>query len=85
MHPTVYTYYAFSSVFRPFSDYIVKQASFDTEPAISNWRGIPSARFVMSDYRRCRWPEPLRDDDESIARFFDGEADALLVDLCTSL
>lgn len=30
----------------------------------------------MSDYRRCRWPEPLRDDDESVARFFDGKADA---------
>mmetsp|Transcript_20879 Transcript_20879/g.83209 ORF Transcript_20879/g.83209 Transcript_20879/m.83209 type:complete len:446 (-) Transcript_20879:1473-2810(-) len=46
-------------------------ASFDTEPAIERWRGIPSARLVMADYRRCRWPDPLRDDDESVARHVD--------------
>lgn len=46
-------------------------ASFDTEPAISKWRGIPSARKVMTDYRRCAWPDDLSDRDDSIAAYFD--------------
>eukprot|EP00633_Aureoumbra_lagunensis_P003899 CAMPEP_0197317298 /NCGR_PEP_ID=MMETSP0891-20130614/46347_1 /TAXON_ID=44058 ORGANISM="Aureoumbra lagunensis, Strain CCMP1510" /NCGR_SAMPLE_ID=MMETSP0891 /ASSEMBLY_ACC=CAM_ASM_000534 /LENGTH=363 /DNA_ID=CAMNT_0042807219 /DNA_START=74 /DNA_END=1165 /DNA_ORIENTATION=- len=46
-------------------------ASFDSEPPITQWKGIPSARFVMTDYRRCKWPHPLRDDDSSIAAYMD--------------
>lgn len=45
--------------------------SFDTEPAITQWQGIPSARYVISDYKRCKWPQPLRDSDESVAQYVD--------------
>lgn len=45
--------------------------SFDTEPDITCWEGIPTADQCMSDYRRCKWPSPLRQDDDSVARQLD--------------
>lgn len=55
--------------------------SFDTEPPIECWGGIPSARKVVADYRRTRWPPPLSLMDDSIANFIDGLNDVVL-DLC---
>ena len=52
--------------------------SFDTEPPIECWGGIPSARKVLADYRRTRWPTPLSLMDDSIARFFDSLNDIIL-------
>mmetsp|Transcript_2591 Transcript_2591/g.7734 ORF Transcript_2591/g.7734 Transcript_2591/m.7734 type:complete len:392 (-) Transcript_2591:713-1888(-) len=55
-------------------------ASFDTEPPITNWKGIPSARLVMTDFRRCRWPEDLEprvNDDEALAKALDDRNDDL--------
>jgi hypothetical protein len=45
--------------------------SFDTEPPIQGWGGIPSARKVVADYRKAKWPEPLSLLDDSIALFMD--------------
>ena len=42
--------------------------SWDTEPDITGWRGIPSCERVMSDYRACAWPPPLSMLDDSVAR-----------------
>lgn len=44
---------------------------FDTEPDITCWEGIPSAEQCMTDYRRGRWPAPLRQNDDSVARAID--------------
>ncbi len=52
--------------------------SFDTEPPIECWAGIPSARKVLADYRRTRWPTPLSMMDDSIAHFFDSLNDIIL-------
>merc|ERR1740130_1710531 len=41
--------------------------SFDTEPDITCWDGIPKAEEVMSDYHRCKWPTPLDATDDSVA------------------
>jgi len=52
--------------------------SFDTEPQIECWDGIPSARRVVSDYYRTTWPEPLSQKDDSVAEFLDGLNDIIL-------
>jgi len=54
--------------------------SFDTEPHIdpTAWKGIPSARRVVADYRRTKWPKPLSPHDDSVAKFFDGLNDVIL-------
>lgn len=52
--------------------------SFDTEPPIECWGGIPSARKVVADYRRTRWPAPLSLMDDSIAHFIDSLNDIIL-------
>lgn len=46
--------------------------SFDTEPDITCWKGVPRIEDAMVDFRRCKWPEPLGTEDEGVARFFDG-------------
>ena len=51
-------------------------ASFDTEPPITCWGGLPPARAVMSDYHNCRWPKPLDDATDSVARHVDALNDA---------
>ncbi|KAH8046654.1 calcineurin-like phosphoesterase [Aureococcus anophagefferens] len=43
----------------------------DTEPALTCWGGLPTARQAMSDYHNCAWPAPLDDATESVARHFD--------------
>ena len=52
--------------------------SFDTEPAIEGWGGIPSARKVVADYRRTSWPLGLSSLDDSAAKFIDGLNDVIL-------
>ena len=52
--------------------------SFDTEPQIECWDGIPSARRVVSDYYRTTWPQPLSQQDDSVAEFLDGLNDVIL-------
>ncbi|KAL7509399.1 hypothetical protein ACHAXN_006403 [Cyclotella atomus] len=52
--------------------------SFDSEPAIENWGGIPSAKKVVADYRRSIWPEPLSPLDDSLALFLDQLNDIML-------
>ena len=54
--------------------------SFDTEPQIDPtcWKGIPSARKVVADYRKTVWPEPLSPLDDSVAEFMDGLNDVIL-------
>lgn len=45
--------------------------SFDTEPDIRCWEGIPRAEQCMVDYARCKWPAPLSQMDESVAKAVD--------------
>ncbi|KAL3797206.1 hypothetical protein ACHAW5_006068 [Stephanodiscus triporus] len=52
--------------------------SFDDEPPIECWGGIPSARKVSADYRRTRWPSPLSSLDDSVANFIDDLNDVIL-------
>jgi len=49
-------------------------SSFDTEPDIEGWQGIPPVERVMRDFKRCAWPQPLSDaaDDSVLAEHFDG-------------
>ena len=56
-------------------------ASFDTEPALTCWGGLPTARQAMSDYHNCAWPAPLDDATESVARHFDALNDDAPVDV----
>ena len=42
-------------------------ASWDTEPDVSGWTGIPPAEAVMVDFHACKWPPPLSSADDSIA------------------
>lgn len=46
------------------------QQSWDTEPDIVGWEGIPSVQFI-GDYRKTRWPPGLNLYDDSIAKYFD--------------
>jgi hypothetical protein len=52
--------------------------SFDDEPEIVCWGGIPSARKASADYRRTIWPHPLSSFDDSVANFIDGLNDVIL-------
>eukprot|EP00956_Cyclotella_meneghiniana_P009479 scaffold13120_cov22-Cyclotella_meneghiniana.AAC.3 len=57
-------------------------SSFDTEPSIRGWGGIPSARNVVADCKRAVWPSPLIDnqeknDDSMLAQFMDDLNDVL--------
>lgn len=54
--------------------------SFDTEPQIEGWGGIPTARKVVADYRRTVWPSPLSSLDSSVAEFLDG-LNGIILDL----
>jgi len=48
-------------------------STFDTEPDIVGWQGIPPVERVMRDFKRCVWPRPLGGDDDSLlAAHFDG-------------
>jgi len=60
-------------------------SSFDTEPPIECWGGIPDATKVMSDYRRTAWPAPLSSRDDSVARFVDGTSSAIIFFITLSL
>jgi hypothetical protein len=51
--------------------------SFDTEPAIEGWGGIPQAKRVVADYKKTKWPEPLSTSNDSIAEFMDELNDVL--------
>ncbi|KAL7535629.1 hypothetical protein ACHAXR_006620 [Thalassiosira sp. AJA248-18] len=53
-------------------------SSWDTEPPIECWGGIPSARKVVADYRRTVWPTPLSSLDDSVAQFLDRVNDIIL-------
>ena len=47
-------------------------SSFDTEPDIpDDVKVVPPPEKVMSDFRLCKWPSPLNDLDESVARALD--------------
>ena len=46
-------------------------ASWDSEPEIVGWKGIPEAQQCMMDFHLCEWPEPLSKADDSIARRLD--------------
>lgn len=50
--------------------------SFDTEPPITCWAGLPGARDCLSDFHNCRWPRGLDDDSEDVARAVDALNDA---------
>ena len=50
--------------------------SFDTEPPITCWGGLPSAREALCDFGNCSWPAPLDDDTEDVARAVDALNDA---------
>ena len=49
--------------------------SWDTEPDITGWRGIPSCERVMN-CRACAWPPPLSMLDDSVALRLDALNDA---------
>lgn len=57
-------------------------ASFDTEPDIEGWKGIPSHREAMMDFKLCRWPPQWSagEQDEVVAR----KIDKLNDELCSS-
>ena len=46
-------------------------ASWDTEPEVVGWEGIPTAEECMTDYHATAWPSPLRVGDEAVARAVD--------------
>ena len=50
-------------------------ASWDTEPDIRGWEGIPPVEAVMMDYHLCTWPPPLSPHNDSIAAEFDAMND----------
>ena len=56
--------------------------SFDNEPDIdpNAWGRIPSVEKLVADYRRARWPTPLSQRDDSVARFMDDINDYILGD-----
>jgi len=45
--------------------------SWDTEPDITCWKGIPAVEKCMVDYMRCKWPAPLSAMDDSVAAAVD--------------
>jgi Icc-related predicted phosphoesterase len=51
-------------------------SSWDTEPDVVGWDGIPQAADLMMDFHMCKWPPPLATHDDSIARRFDAMNDA---------
>lgn len=51
-------------------------AAFDTEPDIDHIEVPPYSR-VMSDFRRCRWPEPMDPMTDDVAQHFDALNDGL--------
>jgi hypothetical protein len=51
-------------------------ASFDFEPDIpTEVKDVPPPEKMMSDFRLCKWPEPLSDLDESVAGALDAMND----------
>lgn len=50
-------------------------ASWDTEPDVVGWDGIPAHDLVMKDFHMCLWPPPLKATDESVAKMLDGMND----------
>ena len=50
-------------------------ASWDQEPDVVGWDGIPPASLVMSDFHRCTWPVSLSTEDDSIAARLDAMND----------
>lgn len=46
-------------------------SSWDTEPDVVGWNGIPAPNLVMRDFFMCRWPAPLNASDESVAKHLD--------------
>ena len=51
-------------------------SSFDVEPDVSQLR-LPSARAVVADYKATRWPAPLENGGEALARHLDSLCDEL--------
>eukprot|EP00658_Telonema_sp_P-2_P014365 TRINITY_DN15466_c0_g1_i2.p1 TRINITY_DN15466_c0_g1~~TRINITY_DN15466_c0_g1_i2.p1 ORF type:complete len:277 (+),score=33.27 TRINITY_DN15466_c0_g1_i2:393-1223(+) len=45
--------------------------SFDTEPDITNWEGIPRCEDSMMDYHRCAWPDGMDPSTEQVAAAID--------------
>lgn len=56
--------------------------SFDTEPDIEGWKGIPSHRDAMMDFKLCRWPAQWneRDNESIVAK----KLDMMNEELCSS-
>ena len=46
-------------------------ASWDKEPEIIGWDGIPTAETTMMDFHLCKWPPELDPKTDSLARHFD--------------
>ena len=61
--------------------------SWDTEPDIKGWKGIPPHTLVMSDFHACTWPPHLSNQTDSIAAHFDALNDksAPLAELVSAL
>lgn len=66
--------YAAGAIIAPL--YAWYHSSFDTEPDIVGWSGIPKADTLMMDFHLCTWPGHLSNQDDSIARHFDDMNDA---------
>ena len=66
--------YACGAIICPISSWY--HESWDTEPDIKGWKGIPPHNMVMSDYHACTWPPPLSNTNDSIAAHFDALNDA---------
>ena len=62
MHPA----YAAGAILAPI--YAWYHASWDTEPDIVGWEGMPAGEMTLMDYHLCTWPPPLSKSDDSIAR-----------------
>ncbi|KAL1522093.1 hypothetical protein AB1Y20_021736 [Prymnesium parvum] len=66
--------YAAGAIVAPL--YAWYHSSFDTEPEIVGWEGIPSSASILNDFVLCDWPEPLSTSDDSIAIHFDSLNDS---------
>ena len=68
--------YASGAIICPIASWY--HASWDTEPDIKGWKGIPRHDLVMTDFGLCVWPSPLSNTDDSVARRVDGFNDDLV-------
>ena len=49
--------------------------TWDDEPDIQGWKGIPAHNLVMTDFYACAWPPSLSKEGDSIAKYFDRSND----------